>query len=257
MSNASILAYSVSLPANTLPPQVQFISLVTEEGLQSINPTLQTKIAEARRYAIGNGFVTPTGFDPVKIIEIKDSSGSEVTGNLNGFATIEIPYSDANNDNIVDDTSIRADTLKIFRLNPVTERWEIVDDGGINRADLSSKVIRAEIRHFSVYTLLSPSSIQGDLSQVSVYPIPWKKGRGGRFDSANVTGCGNGLIFNNLTADCTIRIYNIQGDLVRELTVASPDNGCKAWDGKNNSGNNTKVWLCPRKELVRSWVGQI
>ena len=68
------------------------------------------------------------------------------------------------------------------------------------------------------------------------YPVPWKPGEGGRFDSANVVGCGSGLIFDRLTTESTIRIYNVVGDLVRELKAAPPDNGCKVWDGRNDSG---------------------
>lgn len=74
------------------------------------------------------------------------------------------------------------------------------------------------------------------ISNARVYPIPWLRGKEGKFDSATVPGCGTGLIFDNMGSDATIRIYNVQGDLVREMNVSSADRGCKAWDGKNGSG---------------------
>lgn len=72
--------------------------------------------------------------------------------------------------------------------------------------------------------------------EARAYPIPWLRGSGGKFDSATVAGCGTGLIFDTLGPEAAIRIYNIQGDKVRELAVGPSDKGCAAWDGRNGAG---------------------
>ena len=80
------------------------------------------------------------------------------------------------------------------------------------------------------------TTTRSGVSLARAYPIPWRQGAGGKFDSATVAGCGTGLIFDRLPSSGTIRIYNIRGDLVRELSVDAADSGCKAWDGKNGAG---------------------
>jgi uncharacterized repeat protein (TIGR01451 family) len=82
----------------------------------------------------------------------------------------------------------------------------------------------------NVATLATPVN-----PSTNVYPNPWKPGDE---DFGSAAGpCGNGLIFDSLPADSTIRIYNVLGDLVRRMDVTAADNGCKAWDGKNDSGS--------------------
>ena len=76
------------------------------------------------------------------------------------------------------------------------------------------------------------------LDAVKVFPVPWKPGSGGKFDSAQVFGCGRGIIFEDIRPGSMIRLYNILGDFVRELNVAASDPGCKAWDGKNSAGRD-------------------
>ena len=45
-------------------------------------------------------------------------------------------------------------------------------------------------------------------------------------------------VANESTGVKVISIYNIPGDLVREILFSSADNGCKSWDGKNAAGRN-------------------
>ncbi|KKW22080.1 MAG: Serine hydroxymethyltransferase [Parcubacteria group bacterium GW2011_GWF2_50_9] len=151
-------------------------------------------------------------------------------------ASLTIPYQDANGDGIVDDT---VPPLEATNLQPYTlsgQQWVQASDTWT--LDSVAKTVTFSVTHFSVFSLNGPTpqDIIVSLANVKIFPTPWKQGTGGKFDSADIAGCGRGLVFKNLTADANIKIYNIQGDLVRELTVTSSDNGCKAWDGKNNSG---------------------
>ncbi len=47
---------------------------------------------------------------------------------------------------------------------------------------------------------------------------------------------GPGVTFANLTADATIKIFTVTGDLVRRIDVTSADGGQKTWDGLNDDG---------------------
>ena len=143
--------------------------------------------------------------------------------------TITMYYPDANNDGIVDGSNIGESRLRLYWLNENNKRWEEVTSAVPNFA---LKKFSASVTHFSIY------SIMAVLPTAGVYPIPWKPGAGGKFDSANVSGCGSGIIFDNLPSEAKISIYNYSGDLIRELNVTSLDNGCKAWNGKNSSGRD-------------------
>ncbi|MBI4669964.1 MAG: hypothetical protein HY747_12445 [Elusimicrobia bacterium] len=130
----------------------------------------------------------------------------------------------------------RRSDLEIFYWDASSFTW--VSTGGT----YSGNNVSASIERTGIYAAgiaASPSAATSpNLSTVRVYPIPWKPGFGGKFDSANIAGCGQGIIFDNLTSEAVIRIYNVLGDLVREFNITSADAGCKAWDGKNDSGQD-------------------
>lgn len=77
-----------------------------------------------------------------------------------------------------------------------------------------------------------------DVSAARAYPVPWKPGANNRQGSATVAGCGTGLIFDRLSDDGKIYIYNTVGDLVKTLEFHSSNNACVSWDGKNGSGRD-------------------
>lgn len=150
--------------------------------------------------------------------------------------SITLSYPDADNDGIVDGSypPLREEDLQPYTL--VGNRWTSV--AGPLVRDPKANTLTFAIEHLSVYTLNGPlaSATQLSLNAVRAYPVPWKPGSGNRFDTANAGVCGQGLIFDNLTAEATIRIYNMVGDLVRSLSVSQSNSGCIAWDGKNDSG---------------------
>lgn len=63
-----------------------------------------------------------------------------------------------------------------------------------------------------------------DLSQVKVYPNPYRKGK----HSLPI------MTFDSLTEGAVIKIYTLEGQLVKEIKV--PDGGEALWDIKNNAG---------------------
>jgi uncharacterized repeat protein (TIGR01451 family) len=69
-----------------------------------------------------------------------------------------------------------------------------------------------------------------------IYPVPWKPGSGGAFDSASAGACGRGVVFDRFLDGTHVRIRTPQGELVRELFIDAAAGGCRAWDGRNESG---------------------
>lgn len=159
------------------------------------------------------------------------SGDADYGGKISGRLTL--PYDDVDGDGFVDGISppVKPDQLSVYTLSG--QKWEAVP--GALVVDYASHTVSVPITHLSVYTLLAITAAP-DCGGARVYPIPWKPGSADRFDSANVAGCGRGLIFDKMTTNATVRIYNIVGDLVRELPVSASDGGCKAWDGKNDGG---------------------
>jgi len=70
-----------------------------------------------------------------------------------------------------------------------------------------------------------------DFNNLLVYPNPFKPN-----DGNGDTGCWcSGITFGNLTAcDAKIRIYTLNGELVKETTVS--DVSCWNWDARNEDG---------------------
>ena len=164
----------------------------------------------------------------------KNSATGEAVTTFSSPITLSIYYPDADNDGLVDGANARESKLKLFWLNANTRSWDEV----LNAAsDFALNKISASVTHFSVYSILTVAP------ESTIYPIPWKPGSGGNFDSPGiVSGCptstGFGIIFDNLSEGAGIRIYNYQGDLLRELKLTAADNGCTAWDGKNAAGRD-------------------
>jgi len=192
--------------------------------------------------AIGlNPINTPGEVDPKDIIEAnnkddRDTSidrveetitefnaysltGTRLTNSFGAKVTITIPYSDTNQDGIVDNTlpPINEKTLRIYVLNEIEKKWEFF--GGI--PNTSANTVSANVSHFSVYVLMgSPPS--KTLDNAFAFPNPFKP------EHTEIT-------FVNLTAQATIKIFNIAGELVKAIENSGGDDR-ETWNTTNNSG---------------------
>jgi hypothetical protein len=166
--------------------------------------------------------------DKVRGFECKKEDGSDY-GNFLDLVTMEIPYKDDDNDDIVDGTCIKVDDIKICRLNEQTECWEAVKDGGCNEVDRVKKCVRAHVRHFSTYNIGIPSVV--GLSEFHVYPNPVN------FSKA----IHNTLKFGYLPQNTKIEIYDITGRLVQSIN--SLDSNIAEWNGKNEAGESVSMGL--------------
>jgi|GEM_PF-1416864 len=158
--------------------------------------------------------------------EIRLSSQSALAGTQPALVTLFFP--DVDNDGIVDGTDIQARRLEMYSSHSSAGPWT---RDLSSEVDLANKKVIGRTTHFSYFALFVP--LATNITSARAYPVPWKPGTGGRFDSpAGV----DGIIFEGLTDNAVIRIYTITGQLVRELKLSASDLGQKVWDGRNEAG---------------------
>lgn len=159
-------------------------------------------------------------------VEINLSNQSALAGGQS--AVVTLVYPDANNDGIVDGTNLRTNLLEMYSSHNAAGPWQRDLESVV---DLANKKVTGRTRHFSFFALFAPMA--ANLNAARAYPVPWKPGSGGRFDTP---AGASGIIFDNLPDGSDIRIYTIDGQLVRKLTVNTADLGVKVWDGRNSAG---------------------
>ena len=150
-------------------------------------------------------------------IDIRDESGNEVgtqTGQI-GTVTVHLAYPDIDNNGVVDGTQIKEKDLIIYQ-------WEEGNWIPLDTTIIEAKNIAwAEVHHFSTFTLAGTPTIKNNLMEVIVYPNPCR------------VYLGQQLHFTQLTAQCTIKIFNIAGELVKEI--------------EHTNGTDEEVWTDPGK----------
>lgn len=179
-----------------------------------------------------------TSLNPIgHTAEVTLSNGQHQLNN-GQMADVTISYPDEDGDGIVDGTFFRVETLRIYSYDTLAMAWK---PDLLCRVDKEKRQVIGSTHHFSYFAVFAP--LAASISGVRGYPNPWKPGSGGRFDAASVT-------FDGLPSTAMIQIFNIAGDLVRELRVSVADSGTKTWDGRNSSGSKAAsgVYLV----LVRS-----
>jgi hypothetical protein len=108
--------------------------------------------------------------------------------------------------------------------------WEMV--AGEHVLDKSGKNISVNIDHFSVYSLVSIRALENSLNNVMVYPNPYKPNTSGPYGSSSL---GEGIVFDGLTQNANISIFNIAGELVAKFYENDGD-GRILWNARNNGG---------------------
>ncbi|MDD5686360.1 MAG: fibronectin type III domain-containing protein [Elusimicrobia bacterium] len=185
-----------------------------------VDPAKKTVVDTADIYAKREYVINNTIFDNLNdtACEFKISDGSAL------LSPVQIVLSYKG----VDVRSDLEDALRIFHLNEVRARWEIV--GGAQQLDKIAKTVTATVSSFSVYRIFAKSSAK-DLSEVFVYPNPYKEG-----DSRYGGVEGKNIVFKRLTAKANIKIFNIAGELVFEGNKDSVIEDEYKWETVNNGG---------------------
>ncbi|MDE2141097.1 MAG: fibronectin type III domain-containing protein [Elusimicrobia bacterium] len=174
--------------------------------------------------------VPPDGLTlvPNSLIEVVPVvAGVAFTSTLGSSATVSIPYLDANRDNLIDGTNppLAASKTLMYTLNTTVNRWEPLPSS----VDPTNRQTSGMTPHFSVFALFAPVTLGANLVAVTVYPVPWKPGSGGRFDAAGVS-------FSHLPVTGRIRILTLTGHKVREFAFSGAGAGTAVWDGRSDDG---------------------
>ncbi|MFH1859534.1 MAG: T9SS type A sorting domain-containing protein [bacterium] len=124
-----------------------------------------------------------------------------------------IPYNDDNHDGIIDETNIRVETLRVFKLNEASNRWDMITDSYPVNARCE---VWANINEFGVYAVMSYEQTCS-LSDVRVYPNPFYPDMDKK---CTFSPSPSGRF--------TISIHNSAGEQVRILRQ------CNEWNGNND-----------------------
>ncbi len=183
---------------------------------------------ESRAVVFPNGILKIAG--SFYTIIMKDEFGNEVHDLGTATITITISYSDVNQDGIVDDTWIQEKDLKIYHYDDTSTTWV----GVLSIVDSGANTITAEISKLSDFGVGGFVSAASTLGDVIVWPNPCRVYKG---DIVIHFG-GSNDASRNLVKDCTIKIYNIAGELIWNKELINTDGECE-WNLTNNS--NKKV----------------
>ncbi|MDD5687547.1 MAG: carbohydrate-binding protein [Elusimicrobia bacterium] len=130
---------------------------------------------------------------------------------------ITIPYTAA------DIGTLNEDGLRIYYWTGTD--WDLVS--GVQTVDKVNNTITATVKHFSTYRILG-SYVSADMSNVKIYPNPYNP----------ATAVLGKLKIINLPMNSNMKLYNVTGELVRELKEIDFGNlGWIEWDGKDSDGD--------------------
>ncbi len=141
-------------------------------------------------------------------IEAFDASGNPIIDTFEIPAKIALSYVDSGpEDGIVDKTSppLREDTLAVYWLNESHSLWVKLANSVV---DNQSNVVTAPMFHFSIFSLHGVGT--SDLSDAYAYPVPFMPSRG-----------DTDITFTNISSLCTIKIYTLNGELVKTIENTS------------------------------------
>lgn len=163
-------------------------------------------------------------------IEAFDANGNPITDTFESPATITLSYDDSNpEDGIVDGTSpaLREETLKVYWLDESHSLWVKLSG---SKVDSGSNRVSADTFHFSVFSLHGGGT--ADLSDAYAYPVPFIPSRG-----------DTDITFTNISPLCTIKIYTLNGELVRTIEHTSGATSY-SWDVTNDRGDRLGSGVC-------------
>jgi len=151
-------------------------------------------------------------------------------------AALTLRYPDDDDDGIVDGTTIRAEQLQMYSSESPTGPWK---KDLVSRVNLADKTVTGNTSHFSFFALFAPLAAKLNLDLARVYPVPFMPNSGDPDDGVPLSlgNADSGIIFDNLTASVSIKIYTVTGQRVAKFG-SDNSGGRLQWDVKNLSGQN-------------------
>lgn len=109
-------------------------------------------------------------------------------------------------------------TLILARYDAVQDVWVPL----VSSVDTLTGTVTAQTNHFSLFQIMAAAP-SGSVSTAKAFPNPLRPAQGQAF-----------MTFSNLPASARIRIYNLKGVTIKDLTANA--SGMANWDATNQSG---------------------
>ncbi|MEK8022463.1 MAG: T9SS type A sorting domain-containing protein, partial [Candidatus Hydrogenedentota bacterium] len=172
--------------------------------------------------------------------------------------TLRIPYQDTDlKSDGIGQTAISEDRLALYWWDDVTHSW--IKDLSC-RVDAVNNVIICQVNHFTLFAVLAGQDTKVNLQSLIVYPNPYvpndgRAANGTPFQSGDGT---SGIIFDGLTAQATITVYNSAGRRVAEMSKNSAE-GRFHWDARGDDGRElaSGVYLAVMKSGAETVVKKV
>lgn len=220
----------------TIPPGALDSSTATITVIN--NPLDVPPVSRRATQALAAGARRPSaaddGVEPANAyVEITLSNGQSLLA-AGKTAAISISYVDADDNGIVDGTTLKATDLTIFVYDPVNREWRKDFNSTV---DASKRLVAGNTPHFSLFGLFGAPS-HAALGNIRIYPVPFKP-NGGNPDEGRAyspSDPSSGIIFENLPAGSVVTVYTVSGRRVKRMT--SETGGKLQWDARNEDGRD-------------------
>jgi hypothetical protein len=128
------------------------------------------------------------------------------------YVTLTVGYRDQ------DVAGMSASRLILARYDEDRRTWVPL----VSVVDSSTRSVTAQTNHFSVFQIMQTAAVE-DISAIKAFPNPLMPARGHSL-----------MTFAQLPANARLRIYDVRGSLVNELTADG--SGMVQWNGNNRDG---------------------
>jgi hypothetical protein len=152
---------------------------------------------------------------------------------------------------------IRPQTLALWVLDETHHLWVKIPG---NRNSPALGRMTTPVAHFSVFALMGGP--EGSAADSYVFPVPWRPHGPKTGGGIGQTGTdADGLIFTNLPSECSIKIYTLAGDLVREIHHSDTGGviAQERWDATTTHGDKVAsgVYLWRVESSVDAQSGKL
>lgn len=116
-----------------------------------------------------------------------------------------------------------AESIQLAWLNPSTESWEFLPNA---RVDTDNKLVTASTTRLGAFAVVT-NGVSTTTFSIFPFPVPFQPGNNASHQN---------IRFANTPRGTNIKIFTVNGDLVKELTTPD-DSGQTVWDVTNISGD--------------------
>jgi hypothetical protein len=187
--------------------------------------------ANSKAQAAGGAYRVPLALQEINAY---DSNGN-LMGPLSVPAELTINYGGGFSAPGAGGALIRPQTLSLYVLDQTHSLWVKIPASQNSEA---LNTVTAPVTQLSVFALIG--NADGSAADTFVFPVPWRPHGPNAGTGVGQTGTeASGMTFGNLPSECTIKIYTVTGDLVRQIQhsdTGAAIQGEEPWDGKTTHG---------------------